>query len=603
MSVTLGTDDLLQYDARYSVLICRKCKSTAAKDNACWPRLLDSNLKSPTMCLFRGTKLRYFEVALPRDGVTDTEESPLTPSPTQTSVLTLDPCNLDLETLRYFHHFTTTTSLTLPIANGGPDTYWQTDMVSQALQLRWMMCGLLAISARHMAALFDDETQSAHLDRTARFQQKFFSGWGEALVKQRDSHGADIEGAKAGAQMVCIQRCCHWILDDETPAEIPFELESFTMTARGCVDPGFALHCLIATNEEEMSPEETAVSAETDSEATPNTGVANNAPPELLERFRTLPYRMAEVLGKPDSALDFFATMTTIEALVNCSSLSYASNDIGAAWMGMDSWLRKLPGRFKQMLRRRSPAALIVLAHWSFLIERAGNHCWFLRGMSAKLLHCIVGHVSYDTNVQELIWRLTSQVLVHNALASERQTAGFPTIASPFFVLQHACGQVLKMSRHPIQPSAFFTFACQLLRRSTFQVQDAGVTDCQILARLCPFPGCSRRPLQGEQLLYFVRRLHFVGRLYFIGDVLHINHSCGIEHDNDRGGFYHIDRQLPVPFYLQDRSEQLWLLWQCVRLWSLLRRWSLHRPDLHRIAQHLWWIHQYELSLFETHHG
>ena len=112
---------------------------------------------------FRGTKLKYFEVApLPtvgairavplfttddknennerhgeqgHDADTATPLSPpslLIPGPLPRS----SPVDVDLEMLTYFYHFTTTTSLTLPIAeHPQPVThYWQTDVVLLALQ-------------------------------------------------------------------------------------------------------------------------------------------------------------------------------------------------------------------------------------------------------------------------------------------------------------------------------------------------------------------------------------------------------------------------------------------------------------------------------------
>ncbi|KAF1948731.1 hypothetical protein CC80DRAFT_556077 [Byssothecium circinans] len=49
--------------------------------------------------------------------------------------------DLNLETLTYFHHFTTTTSLTLPSAESPQlaTHYWQTDVILQALGQRWLM--------------------------------------------------------------------------------------------------------------------------------------------------------------------------------------------------------------------------------------------------------------------------------------------------------------------------------------------------------------------------------------------------------------------------------------------------------------------------------
>ena len=499
MPITFGTCDLLEYDAKHSVLICRECKYAIQK-SALGSHLLrhkiyrgerrrllssiarleilepddvqrppagsppveglpiisgyrctatgceslcasskrvrrhwseshglsdppDSFARSASLqTFFRGTKLRYFEVASPKatagrplvtsDGRLAQQHGlnlVATPAPrTPTPVLPPGPPgDLDLETLRYFHHFTTTTSLTLPAENHEPAKHWQMDVVAQALRLRWLMCGLLAISASHLSALSDDETtKRVHRKRSARFLQDFSAGWEEV---KRGFGVAEVGEAKAGAQMICIQRCCHWTSESPAlgpgmiPEPAPFQLQSFTTTVQGCVDPNFALRSALSSDD---MPEETFVRARHDLGGSSDAGVPGNAPPGLLERFRALPYRMAEALEKPDSALDFFTTLSAIDALVECCSLSYASDDVGAVWMGMELWLRRLSDHFNRMVWRRSSAALIVLAHWSLLVERAERHCWFLRGSATKIVRQIAGELPEDSAVQSLIENL-----------------------------------------------------------------------------------------------------------------------------------------------------------------------------------------------------
>lgn len=499
MSITLGTHDLLEYDAKHSVLICRECKYAIQKsalgshllrhkiyrgerqrllssiarlellepDDVQLPptgsppvdglpiisgyRCMASGCRSlcasskrvrrhwseshgvsdpPDSCarsvnlqtFFRGTKLRYFAVAPPKATagmplVTTGSDGRLTQQPNlnlsvasaprvQTSVLPPGrPCNLDMEMLRYFHHFTTTTSLTLPAENHNPVKHWQIDVVGQALRLRWLMFGLLAISSSHLATLSDDETiKRVHRRRSAQFLQEFSAGWEEV---KRDSGVAEAEEKKTGAQMICIHRCYHWISESPTLGQgiipepvVPFQLQSFTRTIQGCMDPNFALRSVVSTDDMTV---ETFTRAGNNLRGSSDAGVSSNAPPALLERFRTLPYRMAEALEKPDSVLDLFATVSAIDALVECCSFSYAANDVGAVWIGMESWLRRLSDHFNQMLWRRSAAALIVVAHWSLLVERAECHCWFLKGSATKVLREIAGELPKDSAVQSLV--------------------------------------------------------------------------------------------------------------------------------------------------------------------------------------------------------
>jgi hypothetical protein len=59
--------------------------------------------------------------------------------------------------------------------------------------------------------------------------------------------------------------------------------------------------------------------------------------------------------------------------------------------MGMELWLRQLSDHFNRMVWQRSPAALIVLAHWCCWSSEPSKCCWFLRGLASKVLSQIAG--------------------------------------------------------------------------------------------------------------------------------------------------------------------------------------------------------------------
>jgi Orsellinic acid/F9775 biosynthesis cluster protein D len=345
---------------------------------------------------FRGTKLKYFEVAKPSP-TEDIEQqhTPLNINPARSSAQTSAPRyshnrnNLDLETLRYFHHFITTTSLTLP-AYGLP-AYWQTDVVARALQLRWLMSGLLAISASHLSTISDDETEKrAHLKRSTQFHQDFLTGWEEV---KRASGVDEAEEAKLGGQIFCIQRCCRWTFDLEL-----ISLESFSTTIRGCVDPSFPLRSITSDDNdtENLGRINTASRGS-------NSIIPSNGASAILESIRSLPHRMVEKLGKPDNVQDVLVTLSAIDELAECYSLSFEADDIRTAWTGMESWLSDSSDHFNELILRRTPAALVVFAHWLFLVERTAHYCWFLRGAAAKLLHRIEEDLPEDGAVRSLL--------------------------------------------------------------------------------------------------------------------------------------------------------------------------------------------------------
>ncbi|KAJ6788708.1 hypothetical protein PWT90_02430 [Aphanocladium album] len=370
---------------------------------------------------FRGTKLKYFQVLadsrtsadpLPTSVSADSPRSPAAAAAAavvdagdaffhafasqRTSVRV--PLRVELETLQYFHHFANCTSLTLPISADGDTTYWQTGVVPRALQLRWLMCGILATAATHNRTQAQNpDVQNIHNDRAAQFQAEFLGTW---PTQQGVVDGPTIE---LGAQLRCIQRLCQITWPSPTsPMEGMDILEwpILTKTIRGCLDPAIAMHTAPYPSPYPPSPATKPAEARMLARAVPNA-----APPSLLKNLRELPFRMAVALSKPDSQEDLLAVVSAIDILMDCFVISYASENDGgtAAWLGMECWLREVPEHFNDMLSRNLPAALIVLANWSPLVKRAETHYWFMQGLWEKVMSSIFRQVPNDTAIRELI--------------------------------------------------------------------------------------------------------------------------------------------------------------------------------------------------------
>ena len=379
---------------------------------------------------FRGTKVRYFEVASPTaslinpddhsdndgdDGDDDHEaceeeghDTITTKPPSPPPVPALpgiiqDPSLTDfnLETLTYFHHFSTITSLTLPDAKDAQSgkQYWQMHVVSRALQRRWLMCGLLAISSQHLATLTDDiMTKQIHIERGAQFTSDFTTGLEQTTGCDLGQGAAQIEeeAKKTGEQIRCLLGCARWVLakaalnDELVP---PHQLSSFIGTVRGCVAPDSTTQCSGIWNDVHGRREESSIQGfshmrNASHGVIPHTNSSNDRTPSvLLDLLHALPFRMAEVFGRPKSAEDVFATLSAITRVAECCAISFACDEAGAAWQGVTTWLANVPDHFSQMVARDDPAALVVLAHWAaILVKRAELvGCWLLKG-SAKMV-------------------------------------------------------------------------------------------------------------------------------------------------------------------------------------------------------------------------
>ncbi|KAL9083802.1 MAG: hypothetical protein Q9165_008361 [Trypethelium subeluteriae] len=413
---------------------------------------------------FRGTKIKYFEVTSPKvpdtaggallattgsdengnkagdekhDGKRHDEETPhaggamsMAPQRVPTSLESLSGSSLvdlDLETLAYFHHFTTVTSLTLPsIENLRPAMhYWQTNVVSQALRQRWLMCGLLAISACHLAALTDDTAvERVHRERSSQLQSVFSAGWQETAKPDTAmvATGVGEEAKEAGRQINCILRCAHWASATSTLNEgivlepsAPSQLQSIMTTLCGLVIPNFTLYhdgdlqtCNHDDQEEMIAQARNLLIMRSSSDAGSFRpfSLSHGTPPALLDRLLALPSRMAETFGKPEDVRDVLAALSAIATLIECCEISFSSDKAEASWRGMTTWLTKVPDHFGRMILCHSAAALVVLAHWAASLVKRAEHCgcWFLRGLTKMLLRLIVEQLSsHDLAVQGLV--------------------------------------------------------------------------------------------------------------------------------------------------------------------------------------------------------
>lgn len=375
---------------------------------------------------FRGTKIRYFEVASPMASLVNSNDDDVDGDgdheacePEGHSAVTVTPsppplggpacpetahgpssADFNLETLSYFYYFSTTTSLTLPGTENPQSAihHWQT-LILQALQRRWLICGLLAISAHHLATLADDTTaKRIHRERGAQFSSEFFAGLRQTTECHPDLEAPEIEkeAKQTGEQISCLLRCVEWPLaepsfDHELVA--PCQLLSVMSIIRGCVVSDSTLRHGGIRNDghggrEGLSIQGFLHTRDSSYGRNPQTNSPNeNMPSVLINLLRELPSCIAERLGRPESTQDVFATLSAISTAIKCCDISFAHNEAATAWQGVATWLANVPDHFNQMVGRYEPAALVVLAHWAAILMKRAEcvGCWFLQG-SAKII-------------------------------------------------------------------------------------------------------------------------------------------------------------------------------------------------------------------------
>ncbi|CEL10123.1 hypothetical protein ASPCAL13248 [Aspergillus calidoustus] len=360
--------------------------------------LLAQEVKLQTF--FRGNKLRYFEVTPQptRAGptVTSNQREKGTQSKQGNSPdLAVDgkeqvgqprgsqALTPDLEMLRYFHHFTTEAILTLPSNHdfAGSESYWTGIIVPLALQHQYLMSGLIAISAAHMATLQQPFSSShGHRRRSAEFAVQFFDTW------KRSSKDASMstDVVKAGTQIACILNCACWVsrelaLDGSEPKSS--ELESILATMR---EYGFG-----STSSQTSSQGRTRGLGDSSPSRPRNSGMPSPNAERLIQLY-DLPLSLADALGKPENVHDVLVTLEAISTLIECYGKGCPSNTLDVTWQSMTAWPARIPEHFHKLVTGNRTPALIVLAHWAaFLVKPVEEHGWFLDGAAEKMLRLI----------------------------------------------------------------------------------------------------------------------------------------------------------------------------------------------------------------------
>lgn len=261
------------------------------------------------------------------------------------------------------------------------------------------MCGLLAISAHHLAALADDTmTKRIHREQEARFSSEFSAGLGQTTGCDLGLEAAEIEqeAKKTGEQIRCLLHCAQWALAEPTldyESVAPGQLLSIMSTVQGCIVPDSTLRYSGIRNDGHERQDELSIQGfphtrNSSHGGNPHTNSSSdNTPSILLNLLHALPFRITEGLGRPENAQDVFTTLSAISTVVECCDISFACEEVRVAWQGVVTWLANVPDHFNQMVQCHHPAALVVLAHWAAVLVKRAEHvgCWFLKG-SAKII-------------------------------------------------------------------------------------------------------------------------------------------------------------------------------------------------------------------------
>jgi hypothetical protein len=377
---------------------------------------------------FKGTKLRYFEVAsVSAEGVDanapattrfedrnrhvrtrehDVEFTVTLPvvsgSPTtrQSSQRSFISANVDLDILAYFHHYTTVTSLTLPAIHKEPE-FWQTNIVQLALEHQWLMCGLLAITACHLILSTKDlNRQRKHANHSVQFLSKFVEGYEmqETEYGLDPAHWSQPWVPAESKRIHDILRLSFWAVDGSSSVDIErvflanklaasmFDLDAFGQMSFSGFPQDLDIHApehLRLNEDEDMFSRASSIL----DPGTPHDFGADPIIVAMIDCLRRLPSQFFDVFGRPDNVEDVSATLQAIAALAVSCYISWQADTPEGLWLGLVWWRTTGNTHFESMLSQHSPAALVLMGCWNALVKRAKHRdMWYLRSLS-RIIH------------------------------------------------------------------------------------------------------------------------------------------------------------------------------------------------------------------------
>ena len=377
---------------------------------------------------FRGNKIRYFEVngisQTPSPGgitVLPTSDSKLpswsgfqelVPSPGSSSeddedgALPEPTPALDMQVVRYFHHYTNTPCLTPHRGEHESREFWTETIYQEAFKHHFLMYGILGIAAVHLALEAQDmETCQMHRSAAIKYQSAGMEVF-RSVMKNPDT--TNSVALIAYGRFIGIQRLMLQQLEDRyeiSPPEASSNsladvVEMFLMF-RGSQQLLLSLQQLLPHGSDFILKQDELnghrvfddnMSIDNDELSCCSTSSAR------LTRIKALPQRLAELRAlQDDNELQAVKQATT--ALLTSTSRSYASDKIAARWSSFSIFVRSISDYFLRMLEAGRPAALVLFAHWCPLLFRLEEHYLVLRGQSSRLLKIIRENLSPELAV------------------------------------------------------------------------------------------------------------------------------------------------------------------------------------------------------------
>ncbi|KAG7054449.1 fungal Zn binuclear cluster domain-containing protein [Colletotrichum scovillei] len=296
--------------------------------------------------------------------------------------------------LELMHHYTSVSYRTFSHSSLAQKTL-QYDVPREALSYPFLLHQILAFSAYHLAYLQPD-CRHAYLMQAAQHQNDAINGMRGTLLGTISS--TNCHALFASSIFLTLSAFATYpSYEKYNPSFSPIDsmLDIFTLT------DGMSM-ILRASDDDLRKGPLREIFIRGSGDTTPSTVEATLQP--LFERLPRLSSRLAEI-GLVEHEGKYAITNAVI-ALSECIAKVSTFNAMSAPveFRAVFLWPILMTSDYLDMLRRRHPAAMVVLAHYCVIVHMAEPFCWFLNGWARSLVSLISQHLAATPWADLMAW-------------------------------------------------------------------------------------------------------------------------------------------------------------------------------------------------------
>lgn len=289
--------------------------------------------------------------------------------------LTVPPAKeLNIEDLELMVQWCTKTYRSVS-RNGTVESIWQAVVPREAMRHPFLMHGILALSALHLAVASDDDLRDQYIDVSKAHQRQAVVGLAKISGKLKPHH---YNAAFTLSNIMMIFSFALPEITGQTVSQSPVdEIHQVFLSTRKSGDVLSNVTDCVRNGELKMLLE------------------YDTAQPKMPDTSRLAIMSLAQLnanLARKDPHHEKDVYDTTIKHLGH--SLDKVSRG-GETMIVAFQWIFQVPAKYIELFRKREPFALVILAHYAVIMHFLRRH-WWMGEWSLKLIQEIGQHLDHN---------------------------------------------------------------------------------------------------------------------------------------------------------------------------------------------------------------